>query len=315
MATGVKDNKPTLIRLGPHQWRALEAMFELRLIFGNEIPLKVIQDRACGDDAKCRKGVTDGLRRLRKRGLVVAKGARRGLRYGFTPQLLEMLDQSSNRKRCSLKRTRSTRPVDAPWGTTLRIYKMILESRIGLFTREIEGRLGISRVAVRYHINKLKRLGLVREPFLGYVEPAPLDMKRVEEALEVAGEHRIVLEAVGLVYANGRVWLRPFTTKEYAMVKKEGSLRKAQRELKQLRDRAIIIRLPGRKCRFGVYIINPIYPVRIPEHIHDKSTKHLYGGSRVWRRKRNRSPRRSRVRVKRGILGGGYYGWRSRRLL
>jgi hypothetical protein len=83
-ATRVRDNKLELIRLGPHQGRALKAMLELRLIFGNEIPLKAIQDRACGDDAKCRKGVTDGLRRLRKRGLVVARGARRGLRYGFT---------------------------------------------------------------------------------------------------------------------------------------------------------------------------------------------------------------------------------------
>jgi transposase len=241
---------------------------------------------------------------LRKRGLVVAKGAGRGLRYGFTPQLLEMLDQFSNQKGRSFKRTRSTRPVDAPWGTTLRIYKMILESRIGLFTREIEGRLGISRVAVRYHINKLKKLGLVVESSPGYVAPAPLDMK-VEKALEAAGEYRTVLEAVGLIYANGRVWLRPFTAKKYAMVKKEGSLRKAQRELKQLKDKAIIIRLPGRKCRFGVYIINPIYPVRIPEHVHDGSTKHLYGGWRVWKRRKNSSNGRSCVRVKRGILGDG----------
>ena len=305
MITKIEGGRAKPIKPGPYQRRALIAMLELVLIFGNEIPLRAIQERACGDDAKCRKGIADGLRRWRKRGLVVAKGARRGLRYGFAPQLLEMLDQSSNQKRWSLKRTRSTRPVDAPWGTTLRICKLILESRIGLFTREIEVRLGISRVAVRYHINKLKRLNLVREPFPGYVEPAPPDMKRVEEALEAAGEHRIVLEAVGLIYANGRIWLRPFTAKEYTMVKKEGSLRKAQRELKRLRDRAIIIRLPGRRCRFGVYIINPIYPVQIPQHVYDKSTRHLYGGSRVWKRRKNSSNCRSCVRVGRGMLGVG----------
>ncbi len=169
----------------------------------------------------------------------------------------------------------------------MRIYKMILESRIGMYTREIEGRLGISRTAVRYHINKLKRLGLVREPFPGYVEPAPPDMKRVEEALEAAGELRAVLEAVGLLYANGRIRLRPFTAKEYRAVKKDGSLRKAQRELKQLKDKAIIIRLPGRRCRFGIYIINPIYPVQIPQHTHDRSTNHFYGGQKVWKRRKS----------------------------
>jgi biotin operon repressor len=284
-ATRVRDNKPELIRLGPHQRRALEAMLELRLIFGNEIPLKAIQDRACGDDAKCRKGVTDGLRRLRKRGLVVARGARRGLRYIVTQQLIELYQISKRKRRC-FTRTRSTRPVDSAWGTTLRVFKMIVESR-GMFTREIEGRLGISRTAVRYHINKLKELDLVREPFPGFVEPAPLDMGRVERALEVAGELRAVLEAVGLIYANGRIWLRPFTAKEYRAVKKDGSLRKAQRELKQLKDEAIIIRLPGRRCRFGVYIINPIYPVQIPQHTHDRSAKHLYGGQRVWKRRKS----------------------------
>ncbi len=302
MATRIEDGRPKLIKPGPRQKRALIAMFELMPIFGNEIPLKAIQDRACGDDAKCRKGVADGLRRWRKRGLVEAQGARRGLRYIITPQLIALY-QLSNPNRWSLKRTRSTRPVDSPWGTTLRIYKMILESR-GIYTREIQGNLGISRTAVRYHINKLKRLGLVKEPFPGYVEPAPLDMERVEKALEVAGEHRVVLEALGLIYANGRIWLRPFTAKEYAMVRKI-SLRKAQRELKQFKEKAIIIRLPGRRCRFGVYVINPIYPVRIPQHIHDKSVRHLYGGSRVWKRKKNRPPWRSCVRVGRGILGGG----------
>jgi predicted DNA-binding transcriptional regulator len=302
-ATRVRDDKPELIRLGPHQWRALEAMFELRLIFGNEIPLKAIQDRACGDDAKCRKGVTDGLRRLRKRGLVGARGARRGLRYIVTQQLIELYQISKRKKQC-FKRTRSTRPVDAPWGTTLRVYKLILERR-GMFTREIEGMLGISRTAARYQINKLKKLDLVREPFPGYVEPAPPDMERVERALEAAGELRTILEAVGLIYANGRIQLKPFTAKEYRMVKKDGSLRKAQRELKQLKDKAIIIRLPGRRCRFGVYIINPIYPVQIPQHTHDRSTKHLYGGQRVWRRRKSSSSCRSRVRVGRGILGGG----------
>jgi predicted DNA-binding transcriptional regulator len=305
LATNVEGGRAKPIKPGPYQRRALVVMPELMRIYGNEIPLRAIQDRACGDDVRCRKGVADGLRRWRKRGLVGARGARRGLIYIITPQLLELLYQLSNRKRLSLKRARSTRPVDAPWGTTLRIYKMILESRVGMYTREIERRLGISRVAVRYHINKLKRLGLVEEPFPGYVKPAPPDMRRVEEALEAAGELRVFLEAVGLIYANGRIWLRPFTTKEYAMVKKEGSLRKAQRELKQLRDRAIIIRLPGRRCRFGVYIINPIYPVQIPLHVHDKSTKHLYGGSRVWRRRRNSSSCRSCVRVRRGISGDG----------
>jgi DNA-binding transcriptional ArsR family regulator len=280
-------------------------MLELRPIFGNEIPLRAIQDWACGDDVRCRKRVADGLRRWRKRGLVVARGAGRGLRYSFTPQLLEWLDQLSNQNGWSFKPTRSTRPVDGPWGTTLRIYKMILESRVGMHTREIERRLGISRTAVRYHINKLKRLGLVEEPFPGYVKPAPPDMRRVEEALEAAGELRVFLEALGLTYANGRIQLKPFTAKEYRMVRKEGSLRKAQRELKELRDRAIIIRLPGRKCRFGFYIINPIYPVRIPEHIHDESTKHLYGGWRVWKRRKNSSNCRSCVRVGLGILCDG----------
>jgi DNA-binding transcriptional ArsR family regulator len=305
LTTKIKSGRQKLLKPGPHQKRALIAMLELRTIFGDEIPLRAIQDRACDDDVKCRKGVADGLRRWRKRGLVVARGARRGLRYSFTPQLLEVLDRLSNQKRLSLKRTRSSRPVDAPWGTTLRIYKMILESMIGMFTREIEGRLGISRTAVRYHINKLKRLGLVSEPFPGYVEPAPLDMERVERALEAAGELRTILEAVGLIYANGRIQLKPFTAKEYRMVKKDGSLRKAQRELKQLKDKAIIIRLPGRRCRFGVYIINPIYPVQIPQHTHDRSTKHLYGGQRVWRRRKSSSSCRSRAWVGRGILGGG----------
>jgi transposase len=300
LATRVRGGKPKLIKPGPYQRRALVTIFELMPIFGNEIPLKAIQDRACGDNVKCRKGVADGLRRWRKRGLIGARGARRGLRYIITPQLLELLYQLSNRKRWSLKRTRSTRPVDSPWGTTLRIYKMILESRIGMYTSEIERRLGISRTAVRYHVNKLKRLGLVEEPFPSYVKPAPLDMRRVEEALKVADEHRIVLEAVGLIYANGRVWLRPFTTKEYAMVRK-ASLRKAQRELKQFKDKAIIIRLPGRRCRFGVHIINPIYPARIPQHVHDKGTRHLYGGSRVWRRRRNSSSCRSRAPVMGGV--------------
>jgi len=311
LATMVENGRPKPIKLGPRQRLALRAMLELRPIFDNEIPLRAIQDWACGDDVRCRKRVADGLRRWRKRGLVVARGAGRGLRYSFTPQLLEWLDQLSNQNGWSFKPTRSTRPVDGPWGTTLRIYKMILESR-GIYTREIQGNLGISRTAVRYHINKLKKLGLVVEPSPGYVAPAPLDMKKVERALEAAGEHRIVLEAVGLIYANGRVWLRPFTAKEYAMVKKEGSLRKAQRELKELRDRAIVIRLPGRKCRFGFYIINPIYPVRIPEHIHDESTKHLYGGWRVWKRRKNSSNGRSCVRVKWGILGDGWYGWACR---
>jgi predicted transcriptional regulator len=301
LATMVGDGGPSLKSFGPYQRRAIMAMLELRPMFDNEIPLRVLQDKACGENAKCRRGVADGLRRLRRRGLVVARGARRGLRYGFTSQLLELLDRLSNQKRWTFKRIRSRRPVDSPWGTTLRVYKMILESR-GMYTREIEGRLGISRTAVRYHVNKLKRLGLVREPFPGYVEPAPLDMERVERALEAAGEYRVVLEAAGLIYANGRIQLRPFTTKELAMVMKV-SLRKAQRIIKQLKDKNIIIRLPGRRCRLGFYIINPIYPTRIPQHVHDRNTKHFYGGSR---RRKAVPPRcRSRARVRCVVFGGG----------
>ena len=308
MTTRVRGGEPKLIKPGPYQRRALEAMIELRAIFGDEIPLRAIQDWACGDDVKCRKGVAGGLRRFRRRGLVVARGVRRGLRYGFTQQLLEWLVQFSNQKGFTFKRTRSSRPVDAPWGTKLRIYKMILESRIGMYTREIQANLGISRTAVRYHINDLKKLGLIVEPSPGYVAPAPLDMGRVERALADAGEYRVILEAVGLVYANGRIWLRPFTTKGYAMVRKE-YLRRAQRELKQLRDGAIVIRLPGRRCRFGIYIINPIYPTRIPQHTHDRSTRHLYGGWRVRRRRRNSSNCRSRVQVGGIYGGGGCCGW------
>jgi DNA-binding transcriptional ArsR family regulator len=267
-------------------------MLELKPMFENEIPLRVIQDKVCSENVKCRKGIADGLRRLRRRGLLIARGSGRGLRYGFTPQLLEMLVQLSNQNGWTFKHVKSSKPADAPWGTKLRIYKMILESRIGVYTREIERKLGISRTAVRYHINKLKRLRLVVEPSPGYVAPTPPDMKRVERALEAAGEHRVLLEATGLIYANGRIRLRPFTSKEFAMVMK-GSLRNAQRIVKQLKDKAIIIRLPGRRCRFGIYVINPIYPVRIPQHVHDRSTRHLYGGSRVWKRRKNSSAWRS----------------------
>jgi DNA-binding transcriptional ArsR family regulator len=306
LATRREGERPKPIRLSPRQWAIVMTIAELGNIYDSWVPLRVIQDSLCDiADTKCRRGIAESARRLRLRGLLEADGKGRGLRYRLAPQMLALLGQISNRNGLTFRRSRSTKPVDAPWGTTLRIYKMILESRVGMYTREIERRLGISRTTVRYHINKLKRLGLVEEPFPGYVKPAPPDMRRVEEALEAAGELRVFLEAVGLIYANGRVWLRPFTTKEYAMVKKEGSLRKAQRELKQLRNRAIIIRLPGRRCRFGVYIINPIYPVQIPLHVHDKSTKHLYGGSRVWRRRRNSSSCRSCVRVRRGMLGDG----------
>jgi predicted transcriptional regulator len=189
---------------------------------------------------------------------------------------------------------------------------MILESRIGMYTSEIERRLGISRTAVRYHVNKLKRLGLVIEPSPGYVAPAPLDIGRVKRALEAAGEYRVVLEAAGLIYANARIQPRLFTTKELAMIMKV-SLRKTQRVVKQLKDKNVIIRLPGRRCRLGFYIINPIYPAHIPQHVHDRSTKHLYGGWRVCKRcKRRKNPSgcRSRVRVKWCTLsvGGGCGG-------
>jgi predicted transcriptional regulator len=300
LATRIKSRRPKLIKPGPRQRMALIAMFELRAIFDNEIPLRAIQDRACGDDVKCRRRVADGLRRFRRRGLVTARGARRGLRYGFTPQLLETLVQLSYQNGLTLKRIRSSRPVDSPWGSTLRIYRMILESRLGMYTGEIERRLGISRTAVRYHVNKLKRLGLVVEPSPGYVAPTPLDMERMERALEAASEYRVVLEAAGLIYANARIQPRLFTTKELAMIMKV-SLRKAQRIVKQLKDRNIIIRLPGRRCRLGFYIINPIYPTHVPQHVHDKSTKHLYGGQRTWKRKKSSSGCRSCVPVMWGV--------------
>jgi DNA-binding transcriptional ArsR family regulator len=162
---------------------------------------------------------------------------------------------------------------------------MVLESRIGMFTREIEARLGLSRVAVRYHVNRLKSWGLIVEPVRGYVKPAPLDMARLEKALQAAKELRVVLEALGLVYANGRVMLRPFTTKEAAMLT-DSSLRKAQEMLRRSREDGVVIRIPGRRCRLGVHIINPVYPSRLPEHRHDRDTIHLYGGARRRRKLR-----------------------------
>jgi DNA-binding transcriptional ArsR family regulator len=162
---------------------------------------------------------------------------------------------------------------------------MVLESRIGMYTREIEARLGLSRVAVRYHVNRLKAWGLIVEPVRGYVRPAPLDPARLEKALQAAGELRVVLEALGLVYANGRVMLRPFATKEAAMLM-GSSLRKAQEKLRRSREDGVIIRVPGRRCRYGVCIINPVYPMRLPEHRHDRDTIHLYGGARRRRKLR-----------------------------
>jgi len=275
---------------GYYQSLGLTAMLELRPLYGDYIPLRSIQDHVCLNGQKthaevkeCRRKVAAGLRRMRRRVLLKAVGQNRGLLYGFTRELLEILRRGG--RDLLKRRRRSTRPVDAPFGTTLKVYKMILESRIGMFTREIEARLGISRVAVRYHVNRLKAWGLIVEPSRGYVRPAPLDLNRVNRALEAAKDLRVVLEALGLVYANGRIQPRPFTAKEAAMVMKV-SLRKAQGCLKQLKDNGVIIRAPGRRCRYGVYTINPVYPSRLPEHRHDRDTIHLYGGARRRRKLR-----------------------------
>ena len=265
---------------GYYQALGLRAMLELRPLYGDYIPLRSIQDHVCFDQPKvreCRRRVAAGLRRLRKRMLLKAVGRGRRLQYGFTMRLLAVLKNGG--MRVLKARRRSTRPVDAPHGTTLRVLKMVLESRIGVYTREIQARLGISRVAVRYHVNRLKAWGLIVEPFRGYVKPAPLDPARLELALRAAGGSRILLEAVGLVYANGRIQPRLFTAKEAAMVL-DSSLRKAQELLKRLREDGVIIRVPGRRCRLGVYVINPVYPTLLPEHRHDRDTIHLYGGAR-----------------------------------
>jgi Mn-dependent DtxR family transcriptional regulator len=262
---------------GYYQSLALSAMLELRPLYGDYIPLRSIQDHVCFDNKQCRRKVAAGLRRLRRRGLVKAVGSGRGLWYAFTRQLLDVLRRGG--RRVLRRRRRSTRPVDAPYGTTLRILKMVVESRIGMFTREIQAKLGITRVAVRYHVNRLKAWGLVEEPFRGYVRPAPLDPARLEKALQAARGLRVVLEALGLVYANGRVMLRPFTTKEAAMVM-DSSLRKAQELFRRLKEDGAIIRIPGRRCRLGIWVINPVYPTRLPEHRHDRDTIHLYGGAR-----------------------------------
>jgi DNA-binding transcriptional ArsR family regulator len=268
---------------GYYQVLGLKAMLELRPIYGDYIPLRTIQDQVCFDIKPCRRRVAAGLRRLRRRGLLKAVGCGRGLWYAFTRRLLDVLRRGG--RRVLRRKRRSTRPVDAPFGTMLRVLKMVLESRVGVYTREIEARLGISRVAVRYHVNRLKALGLIVEPVRGYVKPAPLDMARLEKALQAARDLRIVLEAVGLVYANGRVQPRLFTAKETALVM-DSSLRKAQELLRRLRGDGVIIRVPGRRCRLGVYVINPVYPSRLPEHRHDRDTIHLYGGARRRRKLR-----------------------------
>jgi transposase len=262
---------------GYYQVLGLKAMLELRPLYGDYIPLRTIQDRVCFEDKVCRRRVAAGLRRMRRRGLLKATGTGRGLWYAFTRRLLDVLRRGG--RRVLRRKRRSTRPVDAPYGTTLRVLKMVLESRIGVYTREIQARLGISRVAVRYHVNRLKALGLIVEPVRGYVKPAPLDLARVELALRAARDLRIVLEAVGLVYANGRVQPRLFTAKETALVM-DSSLRRAQEMLRRLREDGVVIRVPGRRCRLGVYVINPVYPSRLPEHRHDRDTIHLYGGAR-----------------------------------
>jgi Mn-dependent DtxR family transcriptional regulator len=267
---------------------------ELAGTYDGMVPLRVIQDSLCSEaDVKCRRSIAESSRRLRKRGLLVADGSGRGLRYGLTPQLLELLVQVSSRKGRTFKpvlspgRPRSTRPVDAPYGTMLRTYKMILERRKQVPTREIQRALGISRTATRYHIRNLKRLELIREPSPGLIDLAPLDGRRISKALEDAGEYKDALIALGLEYAHGRIWLKPFKARDLAKLLKK-SLRYAEHILRQLEDKSVVIGLPGRKCPKKVYIINPIYPTKIPQHTHDRGTVHLYGGQRVWRRRKRR---------------------------
>jgi predicted transcriptional regulator len=280
---------------------------ELEGIYDSAVPLKVIQDSLCDvADTKCRRGITESTRRLRRRGLLEADGRGRGLRYKLAPQLRELLVQLSNQKECAFRRSRSTKPVDAPWGTKLRILKMVIESRVGIFIKDIAARIGISEAAVRYHVRYWEKLNIVTRPSPGLVTLAPIDEGRVRKALEDAGEWGKILESLGLRRVYGKLVLEPFTAKEVAIFTGK-PLWRVQRVLRQLRRRSIIIDMPGRKCRFKFYIINPVYPTSIPQHLHDKGTVHRYGGQRVWRRrKRNRPPCHSRVRN--GGVGGGCGG-------
>jgi hypothetical protein len=308
LATGVKGERPKLKRLSARQWAIVMKIAELEGIYDSAVPLKIVQDSLCSiADEKCRKGVAESARRLRRRGLLEADGRGRGLRYRLTPQLRELLVQLSNQKECAFRRSRSTKPVDAPWGTKLRILKMVVESRVGALIKDIAAKLGISEVAVRYHVRGWEDLDLVTRPSPGLVTLAPVDEGRVKKALEDAGEWGKILGSLGLRRVYGRLVLEPFTAKEFAIFTGQ-PLWKAQRILRRLRRRSIVIDMPGRKCRFKIYIINPIYPTCIPQHLHDKGTVHRYGGQRVWKRRRNRPPRHSRVRVG-GIDGGGCGGF------
>lgn len=305
MATGIKGGRPRLKRLSARQRAIVMKIAELEGIYDSAVPLKVIQDSLCDvADAKCRRGITESARRLRLRGLLEADGRGRGLRYRLAPQLRELFVQLSNQKGCTFRRSRSTKPVDSPWGTKLRILKMVVESRVGVLIKDIATKLGISEVAVRYHVRGLEELGLVTRPSPGFVTLAPVDEGRVKKALEDAGKWEEILKSLGLRHVYGKLVLEPFTAKEFANFTGQ-PLWKAQRTLRQLRRRSIIIDMPGRKCRFKFYIINPVYPTSIPQHQHDKGTVHRYGGERVWRRRRNRPPCQSRVRVRRGMLGDG----------
>jgi DNA-binding transcriptional ArsR family regulator len=305
LVAGVEGGRPRLKRLSARQWAIVMKIAELEGIYDSAVPLKVIQDSLCDvADAKCKRGITGSARRLRRRGLLEADGRGRGLRYRLAPQLRELLVQLSNQKECAFRRSRSTKPVDAPWGTKLRILKMVVESRVGALIKDIAAKLGISEVAVRYHVRGWEDLDLVTRPSPGLVTLAPVDEGRVKKALEDAGEWGKILGSLGLRRVYGRLVLEPFTAKEFAIFTGQ-PLWKTQRILRRLRRRSIVIDMPGRKCRFKIYIINPIYPTCIPQHLHDKGTVHRYGGQRVWRRrKRNRPPCHSCVRVG-GIHSGG----------
>jgi len=307
LATRIEGGRPKPIRLSPRQWAVVMKIAELAEIYDGMVPLRVIQEDLCNvADAKCKRGIAESARRLRLRGVLEADGRGRGLRYRLTPQMLAFLVQISNRNGLAFRRSRSTKPVDSPWGTKLRILKMVIESRVGIFIKDMAAKIGISEAAVRYHVRYWEKLGLVTRPSPGFVTLAPVDEGRVRKALEDAGEWGKVLESLGLRRVYGRLVLEPFTAKEVANSTGE-PLWKVQRVLRQLRRRSIIIDMPGRKCRFKIYIINPIYPTSIPQHLHDKGTVHRYGGQRVWKRRRPRPPRHSRVRVG-GIDGGGCGG-------
>jgi transposase len=299
VATGVKGGRPKLKRLSARQWAIVMKIAELEDIYDGWIPLRVLQGSLCDiADAKCRRGITESARRLRLRGLLEVNGRGRGLKYRLAPQLRELLVQLSNQNGLTFRRSRSTRPVDSPWGTKLRILKMVVESRVGALIRDIAAKIGISEAATRYHVRYWEELGLVTRPSPGLVTLAPVDEGRVRKALEDAGEWGKILESVGLRRVYGKLVLEPFTAKEVA-VSTGKPLWRVQRALRQLRRRSIVIDMPGRKCRFKIYIINPIYPTSIPQHLHAKGTVHRYG---AWRRRRNRPPCQSCVRV--GGFGG-----------